>query len=152
LALVLLYVPFLQIRFAVENRFRALFEWRMVRRHFAKAPYAFVFALFITLLFAIPLYLLKIETLPSEAAWLPSLFFIAFIFPARLLAGWAYGLAAHRPQPRHWFFRWTARMPLLPLTLLYCFIVFWTQYTSWNGVVSLYEQHAFLLPVPYLGS
>jgi hypothetical protein len=29
-------------------------------------------------------------------------------------------------------------------------IVYFTQFTSWHGVASLYEQHAFLLPVPFL--
>jgi hypothetical protein len=54
-------------------------------------------------------------------------------------------------MPRHWFFRWTGRLPLLPATALYVLIVFFTQYTSWNGVWSLYEQHAFLVPVPFFG-
>ncbi len=103
-----------------------------------------------TLLFALPLYLLKIEMVPREATWLPGLVFIAFIFPARLLTGWALGRAGRRPQPRHWFFRWTGRLPLLPAAALYVLVVFFTQYTSWNGGWSLYEQHAFLLPVPFL--
>jgi hypothetical protein len=151
LAIVLLYLPFLQMRLAMENRFRAVFELQSVRMDFRRAPWAFAFALFVTLLFAIPLYLLKIEVVPREAAWLPSLVFILFIFPARLLTGWAMRRAAIRQQPRHWFFRWTARLPLLPIVLIYVVIVFFTQYTSWNGVWSLYEQHAFLVPVPFFG-
>jgi hypothetical protein len=39
----------------------------------------------------------------------------------------------------------------IPAALFYVLIVFFTQYTSWNGVWSLYEQHAFLVPVPFLG-
>ena len=54
-------------------------------------------------------------------------------------------------EPRHWFFRVTGRLPLLPVAGFYVLIVFFTQYTSWNGVWSLYEQHAFLLPVPFFG-
>ena len=87
-----------------------------------------------TLLFALPLYLLKIEMVPREAAWLPSLVFIAFIFPARLLTGWALARARAGGTPRHWFFRWTGRLPLLPAAAFYVLIVFFTQYTSWNGV------------------
>jgi hypothetical protein len=151
LACVLLYLPFLQLRLATENRFRAVFELGAVRRQFQRAPWAFAFALLITLLFAVPLYLLKIEVVPREAAWLPSLVFILFIYPARLVTGWAMGRAARRENPRHWFFRWTGRMPLLPIVLIYSVIVFFTQYTSWNGVWSLYEQHAFLVPVPFFG-
>jgi hypothetical protein len=151
LAIVLLYVPFLQMRFAVENRFRALFELRAVRGHFRHAPWAFAFAFLITLLFALPLYLLKIEMIPREAAWLPSLVFLVFIFPARLLTGWAYGRAERRLTPRHWFFRWTGRLGMVPIAVVYVVIVFFTQYAAWGGVWSLYEQHAFLLPVPFVG-
>jgi len=39
---------------------------------------------------------------------------------------------------------------MLPTGLLYALIVFFTQYTAWQGIWSLYEQHAFLLPVPFL--
>jgi hypothetical protein len=151
LAVVLLYLPFLQMRLAIQNRLRGVFELRECRREFQKAPWAFTIALFITLLFAVPLYLLKIEVVPREAAWLPSLIFILFIYPARLLTGWAMGRAARRTEPRHWFFRWTGRLPLLPIVLIYAIIVFFTQYTSWNGVWSLYEQHALLVPVPFFG-
>ncbi len=148
---VLLYVPFLQLHFAVQNRFRAFLEVRAVRQHFRRAPLAFAFAFFITLLSAVPLYLLKIEMVPREAAWLPSLVFIVFMFPARLLTGWAFGRSLRRPTPRHWFFRWTARPAMLAVTLLYVVIVYFSQYAAWEGIWSLYQQHAFLLPVPFLG-
>lgn len=151
LGIVLLHLPFLQMRFAVENRFAALFEYKAVRRHYRRAPWAFAFAFFITLAFAVPLYLLKIEMIPQEAAWLPSLVFLAFIYPTRLLTGWAYGRSCRREQPRHWFFRWTSRIWMLPTAAAYVIIVFFTQYLTWDGVWSLYEQHAFLVPVPFMG-
>jgi hypothetical protein len=146
--LVLLYLPFLQLRLAATNRLAAVFELGEVRSMYRRAPWAFAFAFLITLLFALPLYLLKIESVPREAASLPSLFFIVFIFPARLLAGWALGRAGRRTTPRNWFFRWTGRLPFLPAAAFYVLIVFFSQYTSWNGVWSLYEQHPFLLPDP----
>ncbi|GIW81702.1 MAG: hypothetical protein KatS3mg105_3509 [Gemmatales bacterium] len=151
LAIVLLYVPFLQMRFAVENRFSSFWQIRPVRDLYRRAPWAFAFAFFITLLFAVPLYLLKIEMIPRETAWLPSLVFIVFIFPARLLTGWAYARASRCDRPRHWFFRWTGRLWMLPVAAIYVLIVFFTQYLSWGGVWSLYEQHAFLLPMPFVG-
>jgi hypothetical protein len=151
LGLVAMLLPFLQARFAAENRFRALFSLREVRRHFRRAPWAFAFSLLLTLTFALPLYLLKIEMIPRETAWLPSLVFLAFIFPARVLTGWAYGRSTRREWPRHWFVRWTGRLALLPVAAVYVLIVFLSQYTAWRGVWSLYEQHAFLLPVPFLG-
>lgn len=151
LALVLIYLPLLQLRIATENRFRAVFEWLEVRRTYSRAPWACTFAFFVLLLFALPLYLFKIEVVPNEAEWLPALVFITFIYPARLLMGWAVGRANRREEKRHWFFRVTGKVPLLPLAGFYVMIVFFSQYTSWNGVFSLYEQHAFLLPVPFFG-
>ena len=40
---------------------------------------------------------------------------------------------------------------MLPVAAFYVLIVFFSQFTAWRGVWSLYEQHAFLLPVPFLG-
>ncbi|MGE0610215.1 MAG: DUF4013 domain-containing protein [Pirellulales bacterium] len=148
---VLLYLPFLQTRFALENRFSAMFELRAVRQVFRRAPIAFWTALFATLLFSLPLYLLKIEIVPRDAAGLPSLLFVMFMVPARFLAGWAYSRGLKREQVRHWFFRLMARLGMLPVVAFYVLIVYFTQYLSWHGVWSLYEQHAFLLPVPFVG-
>jgi hypothetical protein len=150
-AVVLLYLPFLQVRMAAVNCFRAIFDLNAVRADYRRAPFAFAFALVVTLLSALPLYLLKIELVPSEAIWLPALVFIVFLFPARLLTGWALGRARQRATPRHWFFRWIARVPLLPASLFYVLMVYLTQFTSWNGVWSLSEQHVFLVPVPFFG-
>ena len=151
LGLVVLVLPFLQMKYATTRRFRALFELRDARQRFLRAPWAFAFTLFLTLTFAVPLYLLKIEILPREAAWLPSVFFVVFMFPTRILTGWAYGRSGLRDTPRHWFFRWTGRLAMLPVAAFYVLIVFFSQFTAWRGVWSLYEQHAFLLPVPFLG-
>ena len=91
-----------------------MFEWREVRARFRRAPLAFWLALLVTLLFAIPLYLLKIELTPRELAWLPSLLFVAFIFPARILTGWATSRALRRETDRHWTARWLGRLAILP--------------------------------------
>lgn len=151
LAVVALHLPLLQAQMAIKNRFGAAFDWREARRAFNLAPWACSFALVITLIFALPLYLLKIEVIPQEALWLPTLLFIIFIFPSRIATGWALYRTRIRESPRHWFFRWTGRVPLLPTTVVYLLFVFFSQYTNWNGIASLYEQHAFLLPVPFLG-
>lgn len=151
LALVLLYLPFLQARFAAENRFRAMFELGVVRRDFKRAPIAYWIALAFTLALAVPLYLLKIEIVPREAAWLPSLVFVVSIFPARLLAGWAVARGSHRRRSRWQAIRWASRLAMLPLVALYVLVVYFTQYLSWYGTWSLLEQHAFLVPAPFLG-
>lgn len=151
LAMVLLYLPFLQAHFAAEQRMVALFDLATVRRQFRRAPIAFWFALLITLLFALPLYLLKIELVQREVAWIPSLVFVAFIWPARLLTGWAVGRARKREKPRLFLFRWLAWLAEFPVVAVYVFLIYFTQYVSWYGVWSLFEQHAFLLPAPFLG-
>src|SRR5205807_807730 len=67
LAVVVLYLPFLQMQLASTNRLRAVFDLRAVRAAYCRAPWAFAFSFTATLLFALPLYLLKIELVPREA-------------------------------------------------------------------------------------
>jgi len=149
LSVVVLYLPFLQAHFAAENRFRAMFEVGKVRERFRRAPIAFLIAFVFTLLLAIPLYLLKIEVVPRDALWLPSLIFIVTIFPLKVMTGWAYGRAGRKEKRAHWVFRVACRLLMLPVAMFYALIVFFTQYTGWHGVRALYEHHAFLLPVPF---
>jgi len=151
LSIVLLYLPFLQAHFAAERRFGAFLEIGRVRQLFRNAPIAMTFGLLITLAFALPLYLLKIETIPSELLWALSLVFVAFGFPARLAMGWALGRARRRDDPRHFLSRWLSSFTEVPIIGFYVFFVFFTQYYVWSGARSLLEQHAFLPPVPFLG-
>ncbi len=151
LGIVVLYLPFLQTHFAVSGNFREFFSIKSTRQSFRRAPLAFWMALFITLLFAIPLYLLKIELTPNEVAWLPNLVFVLFIFPARILVGWAVGRSMKREQPRIWVSRWISRLAAIPVVAAYVFVVWLTQYLSWHGSYGLLEQHAFLVPAPLLG-
>jgi hypothetical protein len=163
LMLVLMVLPFLQVHFAARGQMRAFLDVRGIVWRYFHAPWAFTLALVMTLAFALPLYALKIEMIPREAGWLPALVFIAFMFPARMLAGWAYACAEHRLKTRPlrfesvgrilaWlFFSSTGALVALPVVAIYTLIVFFTQYISWYGVWSLYEQHAFLLPVPFFG-
>jgi hypothetical protein len=155
---VVLHLPFLQTRMAAENRFAAMFRCGAVYAQFWRAPIVFALAATVTLLSALPLYLLKIELVPADAAWLPSLAFVMFIFPARVLAGWAYvrGRREERPsRPRRFLMRAIScslcATVLLSVAAFYALIVFFSQYTVWHGVWGMYEQHAFLLPVPFLG-
>lgn len=151
LSTVLIYLPFLQTRLAMTNRFASQFDVNAVRQQFKRAPIAYWFSLLMTLALALPLYILKAELVPREAAWLPSLFFVAFMLPARIAVGWAVSRAERREQPRFFLVRWLSRAGLLPVTIIYAFIAYFTQFTSWHGAFSLYEQHAFLVPVPFLG-
>lgn len=151
LSIVLVYLPFLQANFAKTDQMSAGFEWRRVREQFRRAPIAFWFALFFTLLLALPLYILKAELIPRDAAWIPSIVFVVSIFPARVLVGWALSRADRHHSMRHWLARWTSRLAFVPVLVIYALVVYATQFVSWYGTWSLYEQHAFLLPVPFLG-
>ena len=151
LGIVATSLPFLQVQFAMEGRFSSLFATRVVRERFRRAPWAFALAFLLTVVAAVPLYLLKVEMVPREAAWLPSLVFVAFLFPARLACGWAHARGGLRESRRHWSWRGMGRLAMMPIAGLYVLIVFLAQYTSWGGSWDLYEQHAFLLPVPFLG-
>jgi len=82
--------------------------------------------------------------------WTLTIFFVLFIYPARLLTGWAVGRALNHQQPRFFLSRWLARTAAVPVVLFYVFILFFTQYTSFRGPASILEQHAFLVPVPFL--
>lgn len=145
-------LPFLQAHYAAEGRWRAMFEWREVRRLYRCAPLAFCFSLTGLLLLAVPLYLLKIELAPRELAWLPNLFFVALMFPGHVLCGWAMGRARRREGvPRHAFWRWTGRLAAVPVLGFYLFYIYLNQYLSWSGALGLFEQHAFLVPAPLLG-
>ena len=75
---------------------------------------------------------------------------LVFTFPARLITGWAMGRARHHEQMRWAPIRWFSRMAAIPVVISYAFIVYLTQYTSWEGTWSLIAQHAFLTPVPFL--
>ncbi len=98
-----------------------MFELKSNRERFNRAPVAFFFAILFTLLLAVPLYLLKIEIIPREAAWLPTLLFVMSIFPARLMTGWACGRAARREHRRHWFWRLVGMGMWLNLPILFAY-------------------------------
>lgn len=150
----LLYLPMLQAHFAAENRLSAFFEVGTIRRDFRRAPWAWLLAMICSLvILPIPLYLLKIEATPREVMWLPCLVFVAFILPARISAGLALRRARRRPDPQGlWaaFSRWTVRI-LMPLVVAtYLVFVFVSQFTSWDGLQTWVQQHAILIPVPFL--
>ncbi|MEZ6136904.1 MAG: DUF4013 domain-containing protein [Pirellulaceae bacterium] len=90
---IMLYLPFLQIQFAKEDRLAAIFDIRSVRRRFHYAPWAHGITLLLLCLLCIPLYLLRIEATPAELLWAPSLVFVLFMLPAKLMLGAAMGYA-----------------------------------------------------------
>ncbi|WP_442508944.1 DUF4013 domain-containing protein [Novipirellula sp. SH528] len=155
LGISLLYLPMLQAHFASVNRLRGLFAVRTIRRDFRRAPWAWLLAMVIGLvLMPIPLYLLKIEATPREVVWLPCLVFVAFILPARIAEGLALRRARSKPEPNGvWaaVSRWSVRLLMLPVVGTYLVFLQLSQYTSWDGLLTWIQQHAILLPVPFIG-
>lgn len=151
----LMYLPMLQAHFAAENRMSALFEVRTIRRDFRRAPWAWLAAMVMGLVvLPIPLYLLKVEATPQEVMWLPCLVFVAFILPARIAEGLALRRARRRPEPTGTWAtvsRWAVRAMMFPVVGVYLLFVYVSQYTSWDGLQTWVQQHAVLIPVPFLG-
>jgi len=151
----LLYLPMLQANYAAENRFKAMFQWRRIRRDFRRAPWAWLLAMILSLVvLPIPLYLLKIEPPPPELVWLPTWFFIFLMLPARIACGLALRRARSKPEPLgKWAFvsRWTVRV-MMPLVVgTYLLFLYLSQYVSWDGLQTWVQQHAVLVPVPFVG-
>ncbi len=147
LAPVVCWLPFLQLQFAMTRDWRELFRLREVRGAYRRAPVAMTLALTLLLLLSMPLYVIKIELLPRETVWLPGVFFFAFIWPARILLGWAWGRALRYQEIRHWSVRLFAGTWGWLLVMLYTVVLFLMQYVAWNGAGELYVQHALLVPL-----
>ena len=150
----MLYLPMLQVHFAAENRIGALFDVRQIREDFRSAPWAWLAAMVVALILTpIPLYLLKIEATPQEVMWLPCLVFVMFILPARIATGLAIRRARRQVcSPSGWgtFSRWTVRLTMPWVVGLYLTFVYVSQYTSWDGLATWFQQHAILIPVPFV--
>ena len=150
LLIVFQWVPFLQARFAAENRMKAMFELGSIRDLFKRTPIAWLIAVILIFVLSFPMYLFKVALPPQDALWSVTFVFIISIYPAKVLTGWAYHRAAVRPK-RAWFgWRWISRTVMIPLLSLYVFLLFFTQDIAEHGRQVLYEHQAFLLPFPSL--
>ena len=142
-------LPFVQSHFATDGKLKRFFQPLQVMRLFSRAPMAHLFSLFLILVLALPLFLLKVEQVPREFLWTLSLLFIAFAWPSRMLAGWASGRGARKEKPVRWWLRYPIQFFAAPISFLFAVIFYLTRYISWNGTLSLLENHVFLLPAPF---
>ncbi len=140
---------FLQTHFSVDGKLVRFIEIGQVWKNFGRAPIAHLFALTVSLVLALPLFLLKIETIPNELLWTLSLVFIIFSWPARLALGWAYRRGKTASRSRRWWLRYPMLLASVPVALAFSIILTLTRYVSWNGALSLFENHVFLLPAPF---
>lgn len=149
---VMLYLPLLQVRMAAKNRFAEIFNVVAIRQSFMRAPWFCAFSLFTLCGLAIPLYLLRIEATPSELVWAPSLVFVAFMLPAKLLIGAALGYAEKREALRHWLLRWSAFAIVMISVMSYVGALYIAQFIAWQGAPVMYFQHALLVPAPLIST
>ncbi len=154
-ALAVFHLPMVQVEYAADGKWRRLFDVKRAWKNWYRVPLAGGIALTITLAFALPLYLLKIELLPREVTYLPSLLFVLFALPSRWVQGWAVARARKKANRKLGWFHALMFLPLVgaagTVATFYSLLSFFTRYTSWYGGWSLLEQHAFLVPVPFLG-
>ena len=149
LVLTLGWVPFLQARFAAENRLAAMRELRSIRELFRRTPLVFLLALVVLYALALPLYLFKLFEVPQDMLWMLTPIFIVSSYPARIFVGWAYARAAKKERRGWLIVRWACRLALLPLLGFYVFLLFFTPAVDAVGRAVLFQHHAVLLPWPF---
>ncbi len=154
MAVIMLYLPFLQINFAKEREISALFNIWSIRKSFRFAPWAHAFSLMLLCLLCLPLYLLRIEATPEQLTWAPAIVFVLFMLPAKIGLGAAMGYSNRRQssalKPRHWSLRWTARLLAFASVLIYVGALYVAQLVAGQGAYVMYFQHAFLVPAPQI--
>jgi len=149
LVVTLSWVPFLQAQFAARQQWRALFEVRTIRALYRRTPVAFLLTVVMIYALALPLYLFKLFETPQDMRWLLTPIFIVTIYPARILTGWAYARARHKPRQSWLVIRGLCFLAVLPLLGLYVFLLFFTPAVGAAGRAVLFQHHAVLLPWPF---
>ncbi len=142
------WLPLLQCHQATTGRFKAIFEVRVVREIICRVPIRWAIATILLYGLAVPLYLSKVVLPPADAYWLFTPLFILVIYPTRILMGWVYGQGIRKEQRAARLIRWPAKVFMIPLLGLYGLILFAVPLISEAGPRAMYENHAFLLPVP----
>ena len=140
---------FQQTHFARDQKFSSFWQPMQVLAIFRRAPIAHVAALLSALVFALPLFILKIEQIPSELLWTLSIVFVLFSWPSRIAIGLAYRRGTKKTNRGYWWIRWPEMMLALPIAALFVLILSLTRYVSWHGAFSMIENHVFLLPAPF---
>ncbi len=149
LVCVLSWVPFLQARFAAEQRWSALFELRAVRTMYRRTPIALLLSVVVMYALALPLYLFKLFETPPDMLWLLTPVFVASIYPARIFVGWAYSWSQRKERKSWLILRAACAIILWPLLSFYVFVLFFTPAVGAAGRAVLFQHHAVLLPWPF---
>ena len=142
-------LPLMQVHFAVRQDVRAFIEVKHVMQLFRRAPIWYLGSWTVSVALCIPLFLLKIEAIPTDLIWLLSLVFLILLLPGKISLGWAYRRSLAASQPRRWWLTLPVGMLVSTVSATYVLLLMLTRYTSWNGAFSLFENPVFLLPTPF---
>ena len=152
------YLPTLQTYMALQKsiagknprlRLYGILDRSAARNVFRRVPLTYAFANILFLALAIPLYLLRIESIPPELWFFLSIFFVVFMFPAKLFIGWMIRRSRSKTKDAWWPLRWIAWIPHLAAIGIYVGFLYLGKFALWEGGASLLFQHAFLPPVPF---
>ncbi len=139
----------MQTRYALKDDVWVFAQPREALRQFGRAPIAATLCGWLALVLALPMFLLKVEAVPTELEWLLAVVFVGGAWPARILLGWAAARATRQTKPSRWWWRYLGTGVLLIGCGLFSVILLLTRYLSWRGAGSLLENHLFLLPTPF---
>lgn len=148
----LAWIPFLQVRLAVENRWSAMFEVHSIRELFRHAPLSWLVATAAFYALSIPLFLYSFHfrmRVPFDLRiwWDLSFMSIVCTLPARAALGWAYHRATRSGLA--WVgWIWLSRMLLAGALALYVWLLFHTPLTHEAQPWQL-EHHSLVLPIPW---
>ncbi len=142
------WLPLLQAHQAVTGRFAAIFEIGTVRQIINRVPVRWLIATTLLYALALPLYFTKIRLPAEDAMWLVTPLFVLLTYPTRIMMGWVYGTGRQQPANAWFGIRWTAKLVMIPLLAIYVLMLFATPMISEVGRAAIFENHAFLLPVP----
>lgn len=140
---------FLQTHFARNGKLSSFWQVGQVIANFRRAPIVHIVALLFALVFALPLFVLKIEQIPAELMWTLSLIFVVFSWPSRIIVGLAYRRGSRKHSQGRWWIRWPEMAVAIPIAAAFVAILSLTRYVSWHGAFSMIENHVFLLPAPF---
>lgn len=142
------WLPLLQAHQVTTGRFGAIFKVRVARTIIRRVPIRWALATILLYALAIPMYFTKIRLPADDAMWLITPVFILLTYPTRIIMGWVYASAAQREQSAWFATRWAARLFMIPVLGFYGLILFITPFISEAGRIAMFENHAFLLPIP----
>ncbi len=137
MTVVLMYLPFLQVQMARENRFASIFDVPIDTTRFQASPMGFLSSVFLNLAVALRLYLFRNRIAPSRVGLDPLLVLCALtLLPACWLVGHCNAVietsrseSGSRDGPHG-----TLQLASVPFYVLFLYLA---MLTSWDGAIDL---------------